>query len=486
MNHCIAGKPGDGKGLLSVRFAVHDLARGERTIITNLCIEKRPWVTGSHQPRRGLLDYLREKYRGRTLESEERIFRLQDKAMQNFFLYRGLSKKQVEHLGEKHLQGYRLVTPEDDVLHESEWQFHHDIKLYVADHKLLTTKSGKQSVESWDTRLAFASGGHLFNCDEAWSMWPARGWSNTSEGILYYCSMVRRFGDDCYFQSQRVNDVDKILMDRCQDFLVCKNHGRLRFGVFRQLPVFVVSVYDHAPTPSSEPSYRKPFQLDVKGLAECYDTSGGVGVTGKVMADIGRKHSGLPMWIIPVVGVFFIIAAIYGVKWGMGFIHGLIVGKNKPAIVAKAVQAAAPPVPVPVLVKSADDIPAPVYHCREPDLWCTGYTMFGGPQAFLSDGSTVEPPELTQITKHTVTVNGQVLKIRPLLSSSDYQPVEPSPSISAGPPMPATFDRPVNQADVTIIGERGGRRQPPPRLGGMASMQRSPAPMPGQSFNQGP
>ena len=103
MNHCIAGKPGDGKGLLSTRFAIHDLACGQRVIITNLCIEKRPWVTGNHKPRRGLLDYLRANYRGRILEADERVFRLKDKAMQNFYLYRGLSSKQVEHQGEKHL-----------------------------------------------------------------------------------------------------------------------------------------------------------------------------------------------------------------------------------------------------------------------------------------------------------------------------------------------------------------------------------------------
>ena len=38
--------------------------------------------------------------------------------------------------------------------------------------------------------------------------------------------------------------------------------------------------------------YRKVFSLDRNGLAQCYDTSGGVGIAGRVMADTATTGNG--------------------------------------------------------------------------------------------------------------------------------------------------------------------------------------------------
>ncbi len=469
-----------------MRFVNHDLARSNRCVITNLAVEKSPWVTSDHRPRRGLLDYLREKNRGRVYEADERIFRLTDEAMSNFFLYRALNRRQVERLGGSHLIGYRQVTPLDNVLHESEWNFHKDYQLYVADHETHELKSGKQVVTSWNTNLALAAGGHFCLADEAWKNWPARGWSSTAEGILYYCSMVRRFGDDFYLVSQRVGDIDSILVDRCQDFLGVKNHGRLRLGAFKQLPVFVVSVFDHRPTPSSEPAYRKPFRLDAKGLGECYDTSGGVGVSGRMVADLDRKNEGLPMWWIPVVGVVAIVAAIYGVKFGFRWMH------DKLAYHKKAAAAVTAPVKVEKALKNVQPVGEDSHVSNEMVAGsfgtnivgtnsvarrCVGYCVLSGaPMCFFSDGSIGRPPGLTSIRSDVVVFEGVSYPVNVGHVSSEPPFSGPHDAGGEGQMRPVGSQWPVPpvrkhfpDVSVAIIGQ-SWRNVPQQRLNGMASM----------------
>ena len=479
MNHAIAGKPGGGKGVFSMVLENEDVIKTRRPIITDLAVEKNPWCSG-WEPRRGYINFLMEKH-GQTFDMEERLFRLKTTASTNYFLYRALNRQQVEKLGSAHLVGYREVTPLDDVLEDSEWQFHKDYKLYVADHESHLDKRGKKIVDSYDTRLALASGGHMCLKDEAWKDFPARGWSNTGEGILYYFSMVRRFGDDNWLVSQRLNDCDSILIDRCQDFWVCTNHGKLRFGAFRQPSVFQVAVYDHRPTPSSDPSHRKVFQLDRKGLAQCYDTSGGVGVAGRVMADIGSKTKGLPIWLIPVIGIVAIFLAWQGLKFGMGYVRGVLTHKSKPAPVASSAtnSVSAPSASEPVKNET-------VIHKQTTEstneVYCTGFTALKGCLcAFFSDGSTVYPPELEVVGRDFVVVSGKMFKVSKLVPVVSAAELPVSVPVVA-PPVPAVSVEPqLEQAEiqdstvqVTYIGKPRVHRAPAP-LHGVASMQRASA-----------
>ena len=218
----------------------------------------------------------------------------------------------------------------------SEWNLHKDIQLYVADHQFHLDKRGKKVVDEHDTRLASFSRGSVNIIDEAWKFWPARGWSSTSESVNFHFAQVGKFTDDTWVVTHRVNDVDALLIDRCQDFYVCTNHGKLTFGLFRQPAMFSVAIYATKPTPSAEPQSRKVFTLDKHGLAECFDTSAGVGVSGRVMADIGSKTKGLPVWLIPAVGVLVIVAMIYGVKFGTSYLGGMLGGKKKVPVKAAA------------------------------------------------------------------------------------------------------------------------------------------------------
>jgi hypothetical protein len=352
-----------------------------------------------------------------------------------------------------HLIGYREITPLDDVLEESEWQHHKDYKLYVADHKSHTLKDGSISVDEYDTRLTIASGGHLCLADEAWHKWPARGWSRTSEGILFYFSMVRRFGDDFWLQSQRFNDVDSILIDRCQDYWKCRNLGRLRYGRFKLPPIYRVDIFDHRPTESSEPAHSHKFTLDKHGLAECYDTSGGVGVSGRVVADTERKTSGLPIWIILLVGILVIWLLIYAVKTGTVWMHAKLLPKPKPSVIqiANKTQTSAPN------EKQQDHETSHALSQSEnqtsnynsddlPPVEMSGYYEFCGKYTvMLTDGTIYESgdSDLKLLTKKYCVIGTNV-----------YHLHHYDPRISPAPPLYYSHDQASSTIDTPVQTER--------------------------------
>ena len=470
MNHGIIGKPRNGKGLFTMQIIIDELVNSDRRFLTNFAIEKMPWVTADHQPRRGLLDYLREKH-GKTFNAEERIFRVTDDAIDKFYLYRGLSREQVKEMGASHLTGYRQITPVDGVLVDSEWQFHKDIQLYLADHQAHQDKRGRDVVDSYDTRLASLSRGSVNIIDEAWKFWPARGWSNTSDACGFHFSQVGKFTDDNYIVTHRINDVDSILVDKCQDFFVCTNHGKLNFGMFRQPQVFSVGIYATKPTPSAEPQSRKVFRLDKRGLAECYDTSAGVGVSGRVMADIGHKAKGLPVWLIPVVGIALIVGAIYGVKFGSQYLRGLLAGSKKPAATIQPAKKIVSAAKVPDgLASDFQNLPVPTGD-ETNEVVCVGWCLLpGDAQVFLSDGRVASgrDNEVQYVRKHEVSVFGQRFRVVPRPAYTSVVDAPPR-ELDLNSPLIVSPPRPVNQA-IILPAIHGVSPGPSPRVNGIANM----------------
>ena len=241
------------------------------------------------------------------------------------------------------------MEPADGVLSEAEFNCHKDFDLYVTNHVIRTDKNGRKIVDSFDAKLMQLSGGHLNVADECWRFWAARSWQSTSDADVFYNAQHGKFGDDNLFVTHRHNDIDSIIVDRCQECVVVTHHGKLQFGMFRQPSVFSVSIFNGRPSPSKEPMSRRIFRLDAKGIAQTYDTSAGVGVTGRGAADVGsRKKGGLPFWSMPVLvlGLLFVIG--YGIKFGASYVMGIFGGHKKPAAVAAKVEPMAkerPPAP---------------------------------------------------------------------------------------------------------------------------------------------
>ena len=372
----ITGKPGGGKGLLTQQQHVDELEKGKRCIITSLPVRVDPWYNGNWEPMIGLRGFLLKKY-GKDFEVGTRVFLLDDDQAAEFFLFRVI-----------------------------------DGKLVKAEAEYKTTKDGERRLMSYDTSLAAKSGPVLYSIDEAWKHWGSRNWQKTGEGMLFYGAQHRHFGDDVLIVTQHTKQIDPAIQRVAQDFWVVRNHGKMSFGMFRQPAVFSVCIYDQAPTGAQiEPMSRKLFTLDKAGLAQTYDTSAGVGLAGRMVADVGARTKGLP-WYFMLVVVFGLLALIWvGIKFGSHLVTHVLVKSGPP--ITKAIESS-----VKTEKKPVDEFLRPVSdpHLEEKlveqtnEVFCCGWSILPGGRVWvdISDGRVCksEDGEVQLVRKRLVNVMG--------------------------------------------------------------------------------
>lgn len=269
----IVGKPGAGKGLVAVQWVVDELIHGTRPIIGNLALKVDPWCRADGTPQMGLKAYLMKKV-GRDCGVDERVILLSDEQVNRFFLRRD---RETE---------CGVVKQKEGV-----------IEVYETE-----SAAGKPA---------------FYVVDEAWKVFGARQWQSTGKGVLFWAAQHRKLGDDCWIVTQHCKQVDVALRQVAQDFTEVKNHGKLRLGWFRRPSVFTTATYETEPGLMSEPMERRTFKLDVEGLAQCYDTSAGVGMRGGAVADVGERRRGLH-WAWAVAGLILLLVGIWHVPWLLG------------------------------------------------------------------------------------------------------------------------------------------------------------------------
>jgi len=130
----------------------------------------------------------------------------------------------------------------------------------------------------------------IYLLDELHKFLNSRNWQNTGPVVLDYMSQHRHFGDDVYWMTQAVKNVDSQFRSVTQEFRLVRNMQKEKFLLFRKGGGFRLSVYQDDRLASAQADYSKaiPFRKDV---AKCYHTSiiGGEG-------DAGEKAKALPWW----------------------------------------------------------------------------------------------------------------------------------------------------------------------------------------------
>jgi hypothetical protein len=393
----ITGKPGGGKGLLSMDQHVDELVLGTRPLITSLPVRLEPWVNGSWKPMCGTKSFLSRTYpkqfgtSEKLAEIDKRVFVLNDEQAQEFFLYRVI-----------------------------------DGKLVKAEAVYKTSKDGEKRLMEYDTSLAAKSGPTFYCIDEAWKFWGSRNWQKTGEGMLFYGAQHRHFGDDVLVVTQHTKQIDPAIQRVAQDFWVVRNHGKMTFGMFRQPAVFSVCIYDQPPTGASiSPMSRKMFTLDRTGLAQCYDTSAGVGLSGRMMADIGGRTKGLPWWVgvVGVLGALFLIyyAIVFSAKM---VTHGML--KAGPGAARHVEHAMGqnldtnghPVVAGPIKRELSRTESVRHFQTQDSDeeVVCRGYDMCKGQaRVYLSNGQIFDSRygEVDKVLRHSVIIQGVEYPIKP-------------------------------------------------------------------------
>lgn len=262
--HFISGKPGGGKTLYAVNRIFEQLRDTNRQIVTNIVLD---------------LDKLQEYCDSKDLKVfvADRVTILDEEQTKFFYLYRGRG----------------VVVPCDP---------------------------NPDVMPAFQTILPDAPGVAYF-LDELHIFFNSREWAKTGKKAIFYLSQHRKLSDIVFCITQSINNVDKQFRSLAQDFQYIRNQRVEKFGMFRRGDGFIVKVYLSPLTGANDyPCEQASLSLDTKGLASCYNTAAGVGVSTLGKADVGSKVKGPKLvwfWSIIPVGllVFWLLA-----HFGVGFL----------------------------------------------------------------------------------------------------------------------------------------------------------------------
>lgn len=314
MIHCLYGKLGAGKGLVTVKIVIDELANGFRDVITNLPLKLDPWVNGNGQPQMGLVAYLENKY-GWDCNVRQRLLVVPPEELsRTMFLYR----RNKDKMGQ--------VSP--NISDPDWWQ-----KAQIYGWTKLADVRHEGKTIAFDT-----TGLDLFNpclvvTDEAWKFYPAKNTPDT-ECVEFYGRQQRKMRDEWWLVTQHHDDLHCVFARISQDHTVVRNHGMERLGIFRQPGVFHTQEYQEVPKRGARVFRETAFRLDRTGMAQTYDTSAGVGMAGGLAADIGTAKKGLHIaWLVLFIllGIIALAMVPYVLSRGTRAVLGRVVNPGNPA-----------------------------------------------------------------------------------------------------------------------------------------------------------
>ncbi|OAM88045.1 zonular occludens toxin domain-containing protein [Termitidicoccus mucosus] len=253
--HFISGKPGGGKTLYAVSRLIQSLVAG-RYVVTNIVL---------HVER--LQCYLHEFHPELNVHVLERVVMLDDEMLGEFWRYRRND-----------------FTLSLDCIKEDK----------TVDFSSVC-EAGVFDVD--------------YYLDEIHIKFNARAWQKTGPQALNYLSQHRKLGDNVYCITQSIANVDKQFRSVAQDFSYIRNYRVEKFRGFTRGNNFERKTYLQPVSGNGDEYVEKETFTLRKSIADCYDTSGGVGMAGGGSADKGKKAKGIPLkW----AGAFAIVAVLVG------------------------------------------------------------------------------------------------------------------------------------------------------------------------------
>jgi len=295
-----------------------------------------------------------------------------------------------------------------------------------------------------DVEYDLGEKGTCFIIDEAGAAgFNAQGWAQgearTTRGVecCWYLDQQRKFGDDVIASAngRTANAIAKGFRDKAHEFVKLRNGYQRQMGIFKAQGKFTALHYSTEPGPNSEEFLKEDFHLDVTGLARCYRTQDGVGVSGST-ADIGRRAKGIPvMWVFP--GAIALGGLCIALPWlagkGLGGLFGPKASKTPPGVVVPVV---APAASGGGLLRASALTPTghPVGPVLAADVWVDGYAFdSSGPIVWMSDGSIYTGAELRQVSRAgVVLVDGRRFGFRPpRRPTEDRTPAAPTGAVAS-------------------------------------------------------
>lgn len=323
----ITGKPGDGKSMIATHTIVRQLLKTKRQIITNVPIIPGP-----------LWAFIRARY-GQDLEIE-RITMLDEDQVKQFFLHRG--------------RGWVAPPPKERKDGgDGRIDFAHCTRTVTTPH----SDGGPDRIEIEESAVAKLPS-VLYVIDEAHLHFGSRQWMDTAQSALFYLSQHRHLGDEVFFVTQHVGQVDKALRRLTQEFWRVTNYGnRIPFGI--KLPdAFVVDVFSSEPSLLGQITDTSTLRLDVEGLGSCYDTAGGVGMVGG-LADTQSKPKGV-RWQYAMAGFAVLMIALFAIPWTIAHVFTTNLEASQGKLNAPRTNSVPVKVAVPVAVTNTVPFPSQI------------------------------------------------------------------------------------------------------------------------------
>lgn len=249
----LLGKTGSGKSYLALKRAAEFLHEWDDNgiVVTQLAIH-----TGK------LAAYLKKKYPDEEPDVVGRVRFLQDHEARHFFLIR---------------------------------EFGNTLEL--------TSKEQQQNLQFPDFFTASRGKHVLYIIDEAHLFFDSREWQNVGLTLNFFCSQHRKFNCDIIFVTQFLDQVEKRLRNHAVKFYECVNFGVRRLAFWKLPKVF--RVYETPKAPPYPAEWTSTCRMDFE-LADCYDTTAGVGTKGGGKPE-KKRQKGLPFWTLPAFGAMLVL-----------------------------------------------------------------------------------------------------------------------------------------------------------------------------------
>lgn len=352
----IVGLPRHGKSLYGVMQAKAELLDGKRYLVTNLPFDLKK-----------LGEYLETKF---NVTVEPQLF-----------------------------DRVRLLTPEETAefwLYDCEGEIDQAVPLVKVKSRAWRSKRLKERedilVPDFSHRQRNEYPGVLFLIDEAHLFFDAHHWQEIGTDLSYFVSQHGHMRTDIMLITQHPAKLAKRLKLDLEEWTVVENLGRKKgwLGV-TQPGWFQRATYAGKPDdPDPGQPEKGTFRME-KALADCYSTSAGVGLSGRVDTQEQKRGKHWSRWAL--VGVALAVIALIlpfglltamgkAINWGLGGYMRSATGIGGRVVTNVVSATPAAPIAAPVKPETLPTHP-PALKSEKPSLKVTGCSPWG---LALSDG----------------------------------------------------------------------------------------------------
>lgn len=159
-----------------------------------------------------------------------------------------------------------------------------------------------------------------FTIDEFHFVFDSEAGGDRVKYAFNYLSQHAKLNDNVYIITQCIERVKKKMYQGiCQNFTYCRNFKHEKYkGFNRGMAIQELSFITLPTKPEQEdPFEKRSYEMDMK-LAECYDTSAGIGMRGGLPADKEFKPKGIRLRNALIIGAVLLVLGLWGVmKFGI-------------------------------------------------------------------------------------------------------------------------------------------------------------------------